>query len=406
MPLVAVAASLTPQLLNSSMNRRLKVQLRVATFNLRFIVDRWAKRRPLVLKSVFDLRADVVCMQEVISAGALGRMFNFGQADRIVRDLNIRMDNAAVLEDWPKGEGWGTMRADGNPPPGRGFVGFAHGEPAVYLRSGFGQLPEWASIILFDLNPLWHILLLVASIFTELFLELIFGKHLMPVFEHALGPIAFIGTGIAFVFGKTTLIQQSNVVCDTKPDILRIGAWRTAQRLLVHVNSAEKPKLWIINVHLHSGRAAERVTAREEQIKSILAWMAPVASHADGIILLGDFNAGPIEPAYRHLLKKGFRSCYLAKHGDEPACTFPGDGKGLLSLTKDNGPAGTFDYIFMLGNVELAEGAEVGLFADKPSATDITLYPSDHYGVYADIVVGATQDKAAAATEMMRALRA
>jgi endonuclease/exonuclease/phosphatase family metal-dependent hydrolase len=387
-------------------------RLRVATFNLRFIVDRWSKRRPLVLKSVFDLRADVVCLQEVVNAGALGRFLSVGQADRIVQDLNVRMDNSTPMEDWPKTPGWGKAHGyDGQPPPG-GFAGFSHGEPAEYLRSGFGQLPEWASMVLFDLNPLWHLWLLVAAIFNEIFLEVIFGKYLMPVFAHALGPIAFLCTGTALVFGKATLLQQTTLSCSDQPEVLRIGAWRTAQRLLVTIKTpldasgipSKKLKLWVVNVHLHSGRATEREAVREAQVKSILAWMATVASRADGIVILGDFNAGPVEPAYRHLLKKGFRSCYLTKHGDEPACTFPGEGKGLLSSTKDNDKAGTFDYVFMVGDVQLTEGGDVALFADQPSARDPTLFPSDHYGVFADITVGSAKDKAAAAKEMARAL--
>jgi len=307
-----------------------------------------------------------------------------GQIDRLAHDVgNLNASQAA---------------------PAGGFVAFAHGEPAEYLRSGFGVLPPWLSVVLFDCNPLWHLLLLLAALFNEYFLEAIFGRHLMAVFNHSLGPLAFIGAGTAFVFGKATLLRKASVECCGAPEVLRIGSWRTAQRLLLQMPSTGA-KVWLINVHTHSGRTPARVAIREAQIKKILAWMAPVTDRAEGILFIGDFNASPQEPAYRHLRKKGFRSAFLAKHGEEPVCTFPGEGHGLLSKTKDNDPPGTFDYIFMLGDIDLAPGAEVALFANAPSETDETLYPSDHYGIYADITVGAVRDKLAAASEVSAAMR-
>ena len=59
-----------------------------------------------------------------------------------------------------------------------------------------------------------------------------------------------------------------------------------------------------MNVHLQSGRSAKAVARRLEQIVMVLAWMRPLVDVAEGggvaadaVVLLGDFNAGPDEPA-------------------------------------------------------------------------------------------------------------
>ena len=120
----------------------------------------------------------------------------------------------------------------------------------------------------------------------------------------------------------------------------------------------------------------------------MLAWLAPdlralAAGTLNAIIIGGDFNAAPTEPAYQLLLEKGFRSCYAGVHGGEPEVTFPGIDRGLLSRTKDNDPAGVFDFVFVAGDdVEVRRAA---LFADQPCGGDTTLYPSDHYGIVVDV---------------------
>lgn len=107
----------------------------------------------------------------------------------------------------------------------------------------------------------------------------------------------------------------------------------------------------------------------------------------------------------------GFRSAHRTRHGREPACTFPGIGRGLLASTKDNDPPGVFDYIMLAGDVDVAADAAapsslpaVRLFADTPCGGDATLYPSDHFGIVADLTVGARADKAAANRELVAAL--
>ena len=72
-----------------------------------------------------------------------------------------------------------------------------------------------------------------------------------------------------------------------------------------------------------------------------------------------------------------------------------------FSDTKDNDPAGVFDYIFVAGDVAVNEAK---LFADAPCGGDTTLYPSDHYGLCADLTIGGQKDKDAALGELQNAL--
>ena len=61
-----------------------------------------------------------------------------------------------------------------------------------------------------------------------------------------------------------------------------------------------------------------------------------------------------------------------------------------MSSTKDRDPAGTFDYIWLAGDVELGPGGKSScqVFADQQCGDDPTLYCSDHYGLVADLRVG------------------
>lgn len=161
----------------------------------------------------------------------------------------------------------------------------------------------------------------------------------MPVFESNLGPVAFVCVGIAFVFGKSTLLAGNRKVAPTDPyrDILMIGSHRTVSRMLVECGGK---LVWVVNIHLHSPIAAS--ACRLEQMKQVLAWMEPVRQRGVGCVMMGDFNAGPAEPCYKLLAELGWKSAHKSAHGQEPAVTFPGDGAGLMASTKDCDPAGTF----------------------------------------------------------------
>ena len=79
----------------------------------------------------------------------------------------------------------------------------------------------------------------------------------------------------------------------------------------------------------------------------------------------------------------GFRSAYAEANRSEPDVTWP---SGLQAPAVDTeGPAGCLDYIWLAGSIAV-ESAR--LVFDRPAVGDPGLYPSDHLGVAARLVVG------------------
>ena len=152
--------------------------LRVATFNIRMCVDRYPERRPWVVRALAEQEADVVLLQEVIDGGALGAALGLGQA----ADLTAALSTERAKEDVVRAQ---LARAPMSE-PSPSYRCYAHSEPASYLTSGFGSFPPALSAVLFRYNPVWHCVQCGAALFNEIFLERLFGRHLMPAFESEL----------------------------------------------------------------------------------------------------------------------------------------------------------------------------------------------------------------------------
>jgi endonuclease/exonuclease/phosphatase family metal-dependent hydrolase len=113
-------------------------------------------------------------------------------------------------------------------------------------------------------------------------------------------------------------------------------------------------------------------------------------------IVCGDFNATP-EMRTIQLMRQRFTSAYAAVHGREPDYTCPTPlayrlssvRKGLsragnFVLTRRVTPwRGTLDYIFVDEDFRVVNCA---LALKDPSPEDPTLYPSDHFGLCAELV--------------------
>jgi endonuclease/exonuclease/phosphatase family metal-dependent hydrolase len=132
--------------------------------------------------------------------------------------------------------------------------------------------------------------------------------------------------------------------------------------------------------HLHHLPVDEGV--RDEQASLLLDWLA-AAGDCDGQIVMGDFNAEPVEPAYARITGAGFRSAFLAANGHEPEMTWP---SGLDAPAKDvDGEPGCLDYIWVRGAITVES---CRLAFDRPAVGDPGLYPSDHLGLSARLGVG------------------
>jgi hypothetical protein len=114
-----------------------------------------------------------------------------------------------------------------------------------------------------------------------------------------------------------------------------------------------------------------------------LAEAAAGLSGVDGdVLLLGDFNDGTARPA----TALGLRDAWSEIHGAaDPTPTFDPTANPLAAVSSLSGRAHRLDRILLRGDRIQPTGA--ALCGERPDPTG--LYPSDHYGVLAELAIGA-----------------
>ena len=121
---------------------------------------------------------------------------------------------------------------------------------------------------------------------------------------------------------------------------------------------------------------------REQQAMALVDWLAGAPAH-DALVVVGDFNAEPDEPAAARMREAGFASAYALANGADPEVTWP---SGLQAPAMDtDGDPGCLDYVWIRG---VATVDHARLVFDRPAVGDATLYPSDHVGIAAGLAVG------------------
>ena len=159
-------------------------------------------------------------------------------------------------------------------------------------------------------------------------------------------------------------------------DRLELGRNRSALR--VPVTPTSGTRFDFVVTHLHHEVADEAI--RAEQTAKLTAWLADIAWP---LIVVGDFNAEPTEPAYAQMLAAGFRSAHAEANGVEPGVTWP---SGIKAPGMDvDGDPGCLDYIWLRGAITVED---CRLAFDRPAIDDPTLFPSDHFGLAAHVRVG------------------
>ena len=179
-------------------------------------------------------------------------------------------------------------------------------------------------------------------------------------------------------YGNSVLVREPLQAGEAER--LDLGMNRSALR--VPVSIAGGSAVTMVVTHLHHVPADE--SSREDQARALVAWLdADPAPAAAGTIVVGDFNAEPVEATYRVMVEAGFRSAHREVHGTEPAVTWP---SGIQAPGMDvDGDPGCLDYIWLRGELR----AETSRLAwHRPAVGDPTLYPSDHLGLLARIRVG------------------
>ena len=159
----------------------------------------------------------------------------------------------------------------------------------------------------------------------------------------------------------------------------RIDLGRNRSALRVPVALPGGGTLHFVVTHLHHLVPDEAI--REEQAIQLTEWLRP---DSQPLVVVGDFNAEPTEAAYRVMEEAGFRSACAEANGEEPHVTWP---SGIQAPgMDDDGEPGCLDYIWVRGEIGVMSAA---LAFDRPATDDPTLYPSDHFGLRAQIRVGA-----------------
>lgn len=169
--------------------------------------------------------------------------------------------------------------------------------------------------------------------------------------------------------------EYGNAVLGREPlsldegDRLELSRGRSALRVPVTLTSGAR--IDFVVTHLHHLVPDEAV--RAEQAAALVAWLSDISWP---LVLVGDFNAEPDEPAYAAMLGAGFRSAFAEANGAEPPVTWP---SGIKAPGMDvDGEPGCLDYIWVRGGVTVES---CRLAFDRPAVGDPTLYPSDHLGL-------------------------
>ncbi len=179
-------------------------------------------------------------------------------------------------------------------------------------------------------------------------------------------------------YGNAALLRADRASASGSVERLELGRNRSALRVPVAVTGCEE--IGFVVTHLHHVPADEE--AREVQARALVAWLDGHPAPG-GTIVVGDFNAQPIEAAYRVMLDAGFRSAHREANGAEPAVTWP---SGIQAPGMDtDGDPGCLDYIWLRGPLR---ATACRLAFDRPAVGDPTLYPSDHLGLVARILAG------------------
>jgi len=172
--------------------------------------------------------------------------------------------------------------------------------------------------------------------------------------------------------------------------IARIGAHKKMTEALDHRSARIKAEL--DEARRLREEAAELLAAcaekrdeaeREAQARALVAWLDELGDPRDGTVVVGDFNAEPVEAAYGRMRAAGFRSAFGEANGREPEVTWPSGLQGPAIDT--DGPAGCLDYIWVRGAIKVDS---CRLVFDRPAVGDPGLYPSDHVGLSARLSVG------------------
>ena len=163
-----------------------------------------------------------------------------------------------------------------------------------------------------------------------------------------------------------------------------VGIVRAVHRVTVETESGP---IDIYNVHLEGTEPDPQLAI--DEIELVLAFIEETRSGTGPVILAGDFNATPGDPAIQAVLAAGFVDALVV--GGDATCDGVGDpgctsGTEPLGDNPENLTSRRIDYIFILPGTEFSlDARQVALFLNAPATLGDgrLLWPSDHIGVQA-----------------------
>lgn len=177
---------------------------------------------------------------------------------------------------------------------------------------------------------------------------------------------------------------ENNLVLDLR------GQGRIAQCVGLKMDGQA---IGLVNTHLY-WQPGESL-ARLRQVERLLDGLRSLPGNPPCIVC-GDFNGTPETQAIQRMRQR-FQSAYAAVHGAEPDYTCPtplprspwATARTLLGFFLLIRPQhlkldwrGTLDYIFVDPRLRVMD-CQVAL--NRSSPEDVRIYPSDHFGLYAQI---------------------
>ena len=177
-------------------------------------------------------------------------------------------------------------------------------------------------------------------------------------------------------YGNAMLVREPIAAADAER--LDLGLTRSAIRARLVLAGGATVTMVVTHLHHVTTDEAERA----EQARLLVEWLDD-APPATAMIVVGDFNAEPTEPAYARMRTAGYRSAFFEANHAEPEVTWPSGLQGPAIDT--DGPPGCLDYIWIHGAIAVET---CRLVFDRPAVGDPGLYPSDHLGLAARLTVG------------------
>lgn len=127
--------------------------------------------------------------------------------------------------------------------------------------------------------------------------------------------------------------------------------------------------------HLHHVKDEDGL--RQYEVQRLFQWIES-RSDVKTCIVCGDFNAPPDSPSIQ-LVPKHFRPVQLSPTAPTPIAKFD----DLPLESESSSLSLCLDYIWITRDLIIKES---GLCFNQPSAKDPSLWPSDHVGVWADLM--------------------